>query len=76
MVGHLSACKAGRSCTTRLYERHRRDYATLVRMDLSLSSTSWLANRRVLDVIRDSVLVLGEVADSLGDTLLLQAFAP
>lgn len=78
LVEHLAACEAGRTSPPRIYERpehHRRDYATLVLMDLSLSSDSWVANRRVLDVTRESVLVLGEVADSLGDRLLLQAFA-
>lgn len=70
--------KAGHTPSPRLYveqARMRRDLATTVLLDISLSTDSWVANRRVLDVARESVLVLGEVADRLGDELQVLAFA-
>ncbi len=45
---------------------HRPELATLVLIDTSLSTDSWVENRRVLDVARDAVLILGEV---LGEEL-------
>lgn len=70
--------KAGRTPSPRLYTRQtrqQRDVATLVLLDVSLSTDAWVGQRRVLDVARDSVLVLGEVADQLGDRLSVVAFA-
>ena len=74
---HGARC-AGRSADPRLYlrkERERRDFATTVLLDVSLSTDSWVENRRVLDVAREAILVLGEVADQLGDRLQLLTFA-
>lgn len=70
--------RAGCDPDPRLYirqARQRRDLATCVLLDISLSSDAWVDNRRVLDVARDSAFVLGEVCDRLGDRLQLQAFA-
>lgn len=62
----------------RLYRAKRpaeREVATLVLMDLSLSADSWVSGRRVLDVCREAVLVLGEVSERLGDPLAILGFA-
>lgn len=70
--------RAGHPGEPRLYYRNprrRRDTATTVLIDVSLSSDSWVENRRVLDVSRDAVLMLGEVADALGDQVEILAFA-
>jgi nitric oxide reductase NorD protein len=78
MVDAWATVRAGRSPSRRLYTRQRRqirDVATLVLLDTSLSTDSWVDDRRVLDVARESVLVLGEVADRLGDALAVTAFA-
>jgi nitric oxide reductase NorD protein len=78
LVEHLTEVHAGRTGTDRLYVRQaplRRDVATTVLLDVSLSSDSWVADRRVLDVSREAVLVLGEVAERLGDRLQVLAFA-
>ncbi len=78
LVDNHAQVKAGRGDDPRLYERQtkrRRDIATTVLLDISLSSDSWVENRRVLDVSRDAVLVLGEVAEQLGDALQVLAFA-
>ena len=44
-------------------------------LDVSLSTDAWVANRRVLDVAREAVLVLGEVAHRFADPLQVLAFA-
>lgn len=78
LVDHLTEVHAGRTGTDRVYTRQallRRDVATTVLLDVSLSSDSWVAERRVLDVSREAVLVLGEVAERLGDRLQVLAFA-
>lgn len=62
----------------RIYQRSarvRRDFACLVLLDISLSSDAWVGNRRVLDVCRDAVFVMGEVANTLGDTFAIHAFS-
>jgi nitric oxide reductase activation protein len=78
LVDHLATVQAGHTGGDRLYVRslpRRRDVATTVLLDLSLSSDSWVDDRRVLDVSRDAILVLGEVADELGDRLEVLAFS-
>ena len=44
-------------------------------LDVSLSADAWVDGARVLDVAREAVLVLGEVAHRLGDSLQVLAFA-
>lgn len=56
-------------------QRRRRDVATTVLLDTSLSTDSWVQERRVLDVAREAALALGEVAHGLGDRLQILAFA-
>ena len=53
----------------------QRDVATLVLLDVSLSTDSWVADRRVLDVAKESTLVLGEVLDRMGEEVEVLAFA-
>ena len=69
---------AGHGGDPRLYQRQkkrRRDFATLVLIDASMSTDSWIDGRRVLDVAREAALVLGEVANELGDRVEILAFA-
>ncbi|MFT4621851.1 MAG: nitric oxide reductase activation protein [Myxococcota bacterium] len=78
VVDAQAALAAGRTPSPRLYEtrrKDRRDVATTVLLDISLSSDSWIAGQRVLDVSREALLVLGEVAERLGDRLQILAFA-
>ncbi|MCA9512487.1 MAG: VWA domain-containing protein [Myxococcales bacterium] len=70
--------RAGRGGSLRVYvrqQRRRRDIATLVLLDVSMSTDSWVGGRRILDVGREAALVLGEVATQLGDRLQIHAFA-
>ena len=78
LVDAHGALRAGRGLDPRLYvrqERRRRSFATTILLDTSLSTDSWVGNRRVLDVAREAVLVLGEVTDQLGDQIQVLAFA-
>jgi len=78
LVDAHGALRAGRGLDPRLYvrqERRRRDFATTILLDVSLSTDSWVDDRRVLDVAREAILVLGEVAHQLGDRLQLLTFA-
>ncbi|MCL2722931.1 MAG: hypothetical protein FWD69_00700 [Polyangiaceae bacterium] len=78
VVRHLSSLRADDCGAPRLYVQRRRkerDVALLVLLDVSLSSDAWVSDRRVLDVAREAVLVLGEVTSTLGDTIQIFAFA-
>lgn len=78
VVDNYASRAAGRAGTNRLYcrpERRRRDVATTVLLDVSLSADAWVGDRRVLDVAREAICVLGEVADRLGDRFEVLAFA-
>ncbi len=69
---------AGRAADPRLYvqqAKRRRDFATTVLLDVSMSTDSWVDGRRILDVAREATLVLGEVAHGLGDRIEVLAFA-
>lgn len=77
-VTEMCARRAGHGGDRRLYQRlHRKswDLATTVLLDLSLSSDGWVDGRRVLDVARESVLVLGEVLKDFAPELRIMAFA-
>ena len=78
LLDERAAVAAGFGGNPRLYVRQqhrRRDFATTVLLDVSLSTDAWIRGRRVLDVARDAVFVLGEVAAQLGDRLRVIAFA-
>ena len=77
-VEYLANLRAGHADAPRLYTRRARlahRMSTTVLVDLSLSSDAWVDDRRVLDVSREAVLVLGEVADRLGDEVRVIGFA-
>lgn len=77
MVERYACLCAGRSPPDRLHasrRRHGRDTATLILLDASLSSDGWVAGRRVMDVARDSVIVLGDALAGLHDEVGVAAF--
>ena len=70
--------RAGLDPGEKLYISQRkckREPAVTLLFDVSLSSGSWVDGRRILDITRETVLILGEVADSLGDRFRILAFA-
>lgn len=67
----------GSTGDARLYVARRpaaREVATLVLLDRSLSSDSWVAGRRVLDVAREATLLLGEVLRDLQLPIAIATF--
>jgi nitric oxide reductase NorD protein len=78
LVDELAARRAGHGGADRLYERRarrRRDIATTVLIDISLSTDAWVAGLRALDVAREALLVLGEVSERLGDRIEVLGFS-
>jgi nitric oxide reductase NorD protein len=63
----------------RLYRaatRCERDLACLLLADLSLSTDAWLSNEhRVIDVIRDSLLLFGEALSATADSFAMYGFS-
>lgn len=77
VVDRYATLKSGHSPNRFLYLSQRpreRDFATLVLLDSSLSTDSWMRNRRVMDVLKESVLVLGDVIAEFHDRLAIGAF--
>ncbi|MCP5239214.1 MAG: nitric oxide reductase [Zoogloeaceae bacterium] len=57
-------------------ERHERDLACLVLADLSLSTDAWVGNEaRVIDVIKDSLMLFSEALGATGDSFGLYGFS-
>ena len=69
----------GRHPSEQLYlslEKRERDLACLVLADLSLSTDSWVSSdARVIDVIRDALLLFGEALGATGDRFALAGFS-
>ena len=57
-------------------ERRERDLACLVLADLSLSTDAWVSDSaRVIDVIRDSLMLFAEALGATGDNFALYGFS-
>lgn len=57
-------------------ERCDRDLACLVLADLSLSTDAWISDeQRVIDVIRDSLMLFGEALAATGDAFAIHGFS-
>jgi len=77
LIDRYARLRAGDCASDRLYaarRRHSRDVAVLILLDASLSTDAWVANRRVLDVEKESVVVLGEALGGLYDEVGIAAF--
>lgn len=71
--------QVGRTPSDRLYrslEKRQRDLACLVLADLSLSTDTWVSSdARVIDVIRDALLLFGEALSATGDRFAVDGFS-
>lgn len=57
-------------------EKRERDLSCLALADLSLSTDTWISSQaRVIDVIRDSLLLFGETLNTTGDRFALCGFS-
>ena len=52
-----------------------RDVSVILLMDASRSTEAWVGNSRVIDVAKQSVAVLAQVLDSVGDDFAVYAFS-
>lgn len=76
-IDHFASLRSGHSFEQRLYLERRpreRECATLLLLDSSLSTDAWVENHRVLDVLQESVLLLGEVMHEFRDRFAVGAF--
>jgi len=74
-----NACirKTGNSGDQRYYKeakKRHRDMACVLLVDTSLSSDSWVQNKRVLDVCLEALLLFGEASKDLGDPIMVAGF--
>lgn len=73
-----SDLKAGNCIPKALFmERQRleQDIAVLILADTSLSTDAWIANKRVLDTIQESLNILAETLRDLGHRVSIAAFS-
>lgn len=69
--------KANGQCSNRLYttsRTHNRDLAVSILVDVSLSTDSWLENRRVIDVEKEALTILGNGLKACGDEFAIHTF--
>ncbi|MCA9003164.1 MAG: hypothetical protein KDB61_14670, partial [Planctomycetes bacterium] len=78
VVDFQATLKSGHTPSPRVHLARRplrKDQATTLLLDISLSADAWVEDQRILDRVLDSALVLGEVAAQVGDPLQILAFA-
>lgn len=77
VIRNVCRQKNGDSGDQRYYQETRkrhRDMVCLLLVDTSLSSDSWVQNKRVLDVCLEALLTFGEASSSLGDPVMVAGF--
>jgi len=77
LIDRYATVRSGHQPDDKLYlvrRRQRRDLATLLLLDLSSSTDAWIQGQRVLDVAKESLLVLGEVLSSYRDHVGIGGF--
>lgn len=77
VVSRHAEIKSGTSSEDRLYlrnKKHKKDFQCLLLLDCSLSTDSWVANERVLDVIKNSVNLIGEAFAQDSEAIGVAAF--
>jgi len=77
IVDRHAALAAGATPPEKLYVSRRRrppDVDVLVLLDASLSTDAWVQNRRVIDVARQSIVVLGEALHNARVRTMVAAF--
>ncbi|MGB5350763.1 MAG: VWA domain-containing protein [Polyangiales bacterium] len=77
LVDRQATLMAGRHPDPRIYVRrkvHDSELAMLILIDASLSSDSWVAGKRIFDVVRDSTQVLVEAFEPTSAKLAISAF--
>lgn len=80
-IDALINCKAdivsGHSPNPNLYISKRKapsDISVLLLIDSSLSADSWVKGRRVIDIAKDSIIVIEEVLQGIFDNIMIASF--
>jgi nitric oxide reductase activation protein len=77
LIDRYATVRSGHQPDDKLYlvrRRQRRDLVTLLLLDLSSSTDAWIKGHRVLDVAKESLLVLGEVLSSYREQVGIGGF--
>lgn len=77
IVERHASLLSGHTPPDRLYlaqRPQRRDVATLLLIDSSLSTDSWIENQRVMDLAREAIIVLGDVLAGFADQVAIAGF--
>jgi nitric oxide reductase NorD protein len=77
LIDRYATVRSGHQPDDKLYlmpRRQRRDLVTLLLLDLSSSTDAWINGHRVLDVAKESLLVLGEVLSSYRELVGIGGF--
>ena len=76
MADHKAGHRVGELASYLACERRERDLATLVLADLSMSTDAWVDNEaRVIDVIKDSLMLFSEALAAINDRFALYGFS-
>lgn len=78
LVERAADLKSQRTPSNRVYlsrRRTHRDLAATVLVDMSLSTDSWVENRHVIQVARESILLLAEILEGIVDQVSVAAFS-
>ncbi|MCG6167714.1 nitric oxide reductase activation protein NorD [Leptospira sanjuanensis] len=78
IVEHSTDVLSGRSPSERIYLSKRkatRDVSILILTDTSLSTDSFVENRRILDVEKVSLLLFGQLCSEYGDRFQMDCFS-
>lgn len=70
--------RSGVTPSNRVYlsrRRAHRDFAATILIDMSLSTDSWVDNRHVIQIARESVLALSDVFDGIAENVSVAAFS-
>jgi len=77
VVENQCLIQAGQTPSERMYLKKikkGREVASLILLDLSLSADSYVDGRKILDVCKESLIILGKVLENLGDSVEVAAF--
>jgi nitric oxide reductase NorD protein len=77
LVARYATVRSGHPPDERLYlsrRPHDRDLATFILVDMSYSTDAWIEGHRVLDISKESILVLGEAFEGWQDRVGIGGF--
>jgi Mg-chelatase subunit ChlD len=77
VVDRYATVRSGHTPDGRLYlsrRPHTRDLVTFILLDMSASTDAWIQGHRVLDIVKASILILGEVLGEWQDRVGIAGF--